>query len=204
MLSFSKSNFMMRKNSTPDSTLVSDFIKGNENSLEVLIKRHKQRLYSFIYSKVLNRDIAEDVFQDTFIKVIRTLKKGNYNEEGKFLPWVMRIAHNLVIDHFRKTNRMPTFKNTDEFDIFSVIGDGNLNAEKKMIQEQIHKDVRELIKELPDEQKEVLLMRMYRDMSFREISENTGVSINTALGRMRYALMNMRKLIEKNKIILVN
>ncbi len=204
MLSFSKSNFMMRKNSTPDSTLVSDFIKGNENSLEVLIKRHKQRLYSFIYSKVLNRDIAEDVFQDTFIKVIRTLKKGNYNEEGKFLPWVMRIAHNLVIDHFRKTNRMATFKNTDEFDIFSVIGDGNLNAEKKMIQEQIHTDVRALIKELPEEQKEVLIMRMYRDMSFKEISENTGVSINTALGRMRYALMNMRKLIEKNKIILVN
>ena len=204
MLSFSKSNFMMRKNSTPDSTLVSDFIQGNENSLEVLIKRHKQRLYSFIYSKVLNRDIAEDVFQDTFIKVIRTLKKGNYNEEGKFLPWVMRIAHNLVIDHFRKTNRMPTFKNTDEFDIFSVIGDGNLNAEKKMIQEQIHTDVRALIEELPEEQKEVLIMRMYRDMSFKEISENTGVSINTALGRMRYALMNMRKLIEKHKIILVN
>ena len=164
----------------------------------------RQRLYSFIYSKVLNRDIAEDVFQDTFIKVIRTLKKGNYNEEGKFLPWVMRIAHNLVIDHFRKTNRMPTFKNTDEFDIFSVIGDGNLNAEKKMIQEQIHTDVRALIEELPEEQKEVLIMRMYRDMSFKEISENTGVSINTALGRMRYALMNMRKLIEKNKIILVN
>jgi len=204
VLSFSKSNFMMRKNSTPDSNLVSDFIKGNENSLEVLIKRHKQRLYSFIYSKVLNRDIAEDVFQDTFIKVIRTLKKGNYNEEGKFLPWVMRIAHNLVIDHFRKTNRMATFKNTDEFDIFSVIGDGNLNAEKKMIQEQIHTDVRALIEELPEEQKEVLIMRMYRDMSFKEISENTGVSINTALGRMRYALMNMRKLIEKNKIILVN
>ncbi|MDA9234403.1 sigma-70 family RNA polymerase sigma factor [Polaribacter sp.] len=195
---------MMRKYSTPDSTLVSDFINGCETSLEILIKRHKQRLYSFIYSKVLNRDIAEDVFQDTFIKVIRTLKKGNYNEEGKFLPWVMRIAHNLVIDHFRKTNRMPTFKNTDEFDIFSVIGDGNLNAEKKMIQEQIHTDVRALIEELPEEQKEVLIMRMYRDMSFKEISENTGVSINTALGRMRYALMNMRKLIEKNKIILVN
>ena len=194
----------MRKNSTPDSILVSDFINGNESSLEVLIKRHKQRLYSFIYSKVLNRDIAEDVFQDTFIKVIRTLKKGNYNEEGKFLPWVMRIAHNLVIDHFRKTNRMPTFKNTDEFDIFSVIGDGNLNAEKKMIQEQIYADVSELVKELPEEQKEVLMMRIYKDMSFKEISENTGVSINTALGRMRYALMNMRKLIEKHNIILVN
>jgi RNA polymerase sigma-70 factor (ECF subfamily) len=195
---------MMRKNSTPDSTLVKDFIKGNEKSLAVLINRHQQRLYSFIYSKVLNRDIAEDVFQDTFIKVIRTLKKGNYNEEGKFLPWVMRIAHNLVIDHFRKTNRMPAFKNTEEFDIFSVIGDGNLNAEKKMIQEQICTDVRALIEELPAEQKEVLIMRMYKDMSFREISENTGVSINTALGRMRYALMNMRKLIENNKIILVD
>ena len=195
---------MMRKNSTPDSTLVKDFIKGNEKSLAILINRHQQRLYSFIYSKVLNRDIAEDVFQDTFIKVIRTLKKGNYNEEGKFLPWVMRIAHNLVIDHFRKTNRMPSFKNTEEFDIFSVIGDGNLNAEKKMIQEQICTDVRALIEELPAEQKEVLIMRMYKDMSFKEISENTGVSINTALGRMRYALMNMRKLIENNKIILVD
>jgi len=195
---------MMRKNSTPDSTLVKEFIKGNEKSLAVLINRHQQRLYSFIYSKILNRDIAEDVFQDTFIKVIRTLKKGNYNEEGKFLPWVMRIAHNLVIDHFRKTNRMPAFKNTEEFDIFSVIGDGNLNAEKKMIQEQICTDVRALIEELPAEQKEVLIMRMYKDMSFKEISENTGVSINTALGRMRYALMNMRKLIENNKIILVD
>ena len=194
----------MRRNLSPDSTLVSDYIQGNEASLEVLIKRHKQRLYSFIYSKVLDRDITEDVFQDTFIKVIRTLKKGNYNEEGKFLPWVMRISHNLVIDHFRKTNRMPSFKNTDEFDIFSIIGDGNLNAEKKIIQEQIYSDVRELVKELPEEQKEVLIMRMYKDMSFKEISENTGVSINTALGRMRYALMNMRKLIEKHKIILVN
>ena len=195
---------MMRKNSITDSTLVSDYIQGKEASLEVLIKRHQQRLYSFIYSKVKDRDITEDVFQDTFIKVIRTLKKGNYNEEGKFLPWVMRIAHNLVIDHFRKSNRMPTFKNTDEFDIFSVLGDGNLNAEKKIIQEQIYDDVRELVKELPEEQKEVLVMRMYKDMSFKEISENTGVSINTALGRMRYALINMRKLIEKHNIILVN
>ncbi len=194
----------MRKDSITDSTLVSDYIQGKEAALEVLIKRHKQRLYSFIYSKIQDRDITEDVFQDTFIKVIRTLKKGNYNEEGKFLPWVMRIAHNLVIDHFRKSNRMPTFKNTDEFDIFSVLGDGNLNAEKKIIQEQIYNDVRELVKELPEEQKEVLVMRMYKDMSFKEISENTGVSINTALGRMRYALINMRKLIEKHKIILVN
>jgi len=194
----------MRDNLTPDSKLVSDYINGNEYALEILIKRHQQRLFSFIYSKVKNRDITEDIFQDTFIKVIRTLKKGNYNEEGKFLPWVVRISHNLIIDYFRKSNRMPKFRNTDEFDIFSVLGDGALNAEKKIIKEQIHEDVRELINELPEEQKQVLIMRMYNDMSFNEISENTGVSINTALGRMRYALINLRKLIEKNKIILVN
>jgi RNA polymerase sigma factor (sigma-70 family) len=195
---------MVQKNKISDSTLVRDYIQGKEAALGVLIKRHQQRLYSFIYSKIQDRDITEDVFQDTFIKVIKTLKKGNYNEEGKFLPWVMRIGHNLVIDHFRKSNRMPTFKNTDEFDIFSVIGDGNLNVEKKLIQEQIYNDIREVVNELPEEQKEVLVMRMYKDMSFKEISENTGVSINTALGRMRYALINMRKLIEKHNIILVN
>ena len=194
----------MYRNSTPDSTLVSNYIQGSETCLEILIKRHQQRLFSFIYSKVQDRDIAEDIFQDTFIKVIRTLKLGNYIEEGKFLPCVMRIAQNLIIDYFRKSNRMPAFKNTDEFDIFSVISDGDLNAEKKIIKEQILSDVRELIHELPSEQKEVLIMRIYKDMSFKEISENTDVSINTALGRMRYALINLRKIIEKNKIILVN
>lgn len=195
---------MIRENLVSDSVLVSNYINGDEHSLSLLINKHQKRLFSFIYSKVQNKDITEDIFQDTFIKVIRTLKKGNYNEEGKFLPWVMRISHNLVIDYFRKNNRMPKFRNTDEFDIFSVLGDGNLNAEKQLIQEQIYDDVRELVNELPDEQKEVLVMRMYKDMSFKEISENTGVSINTALGRMRYALINMRKLIEKHKIILVN
>lgn len=195
---------MIRTNTIKDSILVSNYINGDENALAILIKKHQQRLFSFIYSKVQDRDITEDVFQDTFIKVIKTLKKGNYNEEGKFLPWVMRIAHNLVIDYFRKSNRMPSFQNTDEFDIFSILGDGNLNAEKQLIKEQIHSDVRELVNELPEEQKEVLVMRMYKDMSFKEISENTGVSINTALGRMRYALINMRKLIDKHKIILVN
>lgn len=201
---FLKSSDMMYKNATPDSILVSNYIQGSEISLEILIKRHQQRLYSFIYSKVQDRDITEDIFQDTFIKVIRTLKRGSYNEEGKFLPWVMRISQNLVIDHFRKSNRMPSFKNTDEFDIFSVISDGSLNAEKQLIKEQILSDVRELIHELPEEQKEVLIMRMYKDMSFKEISENMDVSINTALGRMRYALINLRKIIEKNKIVLVN
>ncbi|CAI8359133.1 MAG: ECF RNA polymerase sigma factor SigE [Flavobacterium sp. SCGC AAA160-P02] len=194
----------MFKNSIKDSILVKNYIQGNEKSLELLIKKHKQRLFSFIFSKVQDKNTTEDIFQDTFIKVIRTLKRGNYNEEGKFLPWVMRISHNLIIDHFRKSNRVKIFKNTDEFDIFSLISDGSLNAEKKIIQEQILSDVKELVKELPDEQREVLVMRMYRDMSFKEISENTGVSINTALGRMRYALINLRKIIEKNKIVLVN
>ena len=194
----------MHKQELKDSVLVSNYINGNERSLELLIGRHKQRIYSFIYSKVLDRDISEDVFQDTFIKVINTLKKGNYNEEGKFLPWVMRIAHNLVIDHFRKDNRMPSFKNTDEFDIFSVLSDSSLNAEKRIIKDQIHSDVRNLVEELPEDQKEVLMMRIYRDMSFKEISEQTGVSINTALGRMRYALINLRKVIDKNNIILTN
>ena len=195
---------MVRKNNISDSILVSDYINGKEASLSILINRHKQRLFSFIYSKIQDKDLTEDIFQDTFIKVIRTLKKGNYNEEGKFLPWVMRIAHNLVIDYFRKNNRMPSFKNTGEFDIFSVLHDDTLNAEKQLIQEQMYDDVRALINGLPEEQKEVLVMRMYKDMSFKEISENTGVSINTALGRMRYALINMRKLIEKHHLVLVN
>jgi RNA polymerase sigma-70 factor (ECF subfamily) len=193
----------MYSNPTQDGVLVSNYIRGCEASLEILIKKHKQRLYSFIFSKIQDRDITEDIFQDTFIKVIRTLKRGNYNEQGKFLPWVMRISHNLIIDHFRKSNRMRLFKNTDEFDIFSVISDGNLNAEKQLIKEQVLSDVKELVQELPQEQREVLEMRIYKDMSFKEISENTGVSINTALGRMRYALINLRKIIEKNKIILI-
>ncbi|MEN8704268.1 MAG: sigma-70 family RNA polymerase sigma factor [Polaribacter sp.] len=195
---------MVQKQTISDSILVSKYINGHEASLNILINRHQQRLFSFIYSKVKDKDITEDVFQDTFIKVIKTLKKGKYNEEGKFLPWVMRIAHNLVIDYFRKSNRMPAFRNTDEFDIFSVLGDGSLNAEKQLIQEQIFSDVKDLVNELPEEQKEVLVMRIYKDMSFKEIRENTGVSINTALGRMRYALINMRKLIEKHKIILMH
>ncbi|WP_298511528.1 sigma-70 family RNA polymerase sigma factor [uncultured Kordia sp.] len=187
-----------------DSVLVSNYIKGDECALGVLIERHKQRIYSFIYSKVLDRDITEDIFQDTFIKVIRTLKKGNYNEEGKFLPWVMRISHNLVIDHFRKNNRMPKYDNNGDFNIFSVLSDTNLNAENRIIKTQVENDVRRLVDELPADQKEVLLMRMYQDLSFKEISEKTGVSINTALGRMRYALINLRKVIEKHNIVLTN
>ncbi|OGS74089.1 MAG: RNA polymerase subunit sigma-24 [Flavobacteria bacterium RIFCSPLOWO2_12_FULL_35_11] len=187
-----------------DSVLVNNYINGHEKSLEILIIRHKQRIFSFILSKVSDREVAEDIFQDTFIKVINTLKRGAYNEEGKFLPWVMRISHNLIIDHFRRNKRLPKFNNTDDFDIFDVLSDEMLSIENQIIKSQILEDVRNLIEELPEDQKEVLLMRMYRDMSFKEIAENTDVSINTALGRMRYALINLRKLIEKHNIILVN
>lgn len=187
-----------------DSVLVNNYISGNEKSLEILIIRHKQRIFSFILSKVSDREVAEDIFQDTFIKVINTLKRGAYNEEGKFLPWVMRISHNLIIDHFRRNKRLPKFNNTDDFDIFDVLSDEMLSAENQIIKEQILEDVKKLVEELPEDQKEVLVMRMYKDMSFKEIAENTDVSINTALGRMRYALINLRKLIEKHQIILVN
>ena len=192
----------MRTPIISDSELVSSYIDGNEKSLETLIKRHKQRIYSFIYSKVLDRDLTEDIFQDTFIKVIRTLKLGNYNEQGKFVSWVMRIAHNLVIDHFRKNKRIPKFENSYDFDIFSVLSDSSLNAEKSLIKDQILNDVKKLIEYLPDDQKEVLKYRFYNDMSFKEISEKTGVSINTSLGRMRYALINLRNIIDKKNLVL--
>ena len=194
----------MKNAQVTDATLVNAYIQGSEKSLSILITRHQHRIYSFIYSKVFDKDVAEDVFQDTFIKVINTLKRGKYNEEGKFLPWVMRIAHNLVIDHFRKNKRMPKFENNGDFNIFSVLSDGDLNVETQLIKDQIESDVQELIKELPEDQLEVLTMRIYKDMSFKEISETTGVSINTALGRMLYALINLRKIIDKHDLILTN
>lgn len=186
-----------------DAKFIVNYIDGCENALEFLIKKHQQRLFNFIYSKVLDKDTAEDIFQDTFIKVIKTLKRGVYNEEGKFLPWIMRIAHNLVIDFFRKKNRIPLLENSDNFDIFQMISDGSLNAENTLINDQIVNDLQKIILELPEDQKEVLLMRFYRDMSFKEIANATGVGINTALGRMRYAIINLRKLIEENKISLI-
>ncbi len=194
----------MNIKSLSDAQLVSKYILGEEIALSVLINRHQARLYGFIFSKIQDRDATEDVFQDAFIKVIRTLKRGNYNEQGKFLPWVMRIAHNLVIDYFRKNNRMPKFKNKGDFDIFSVLSDESPNAENKIVENQIADNVRILLEELPEDQKTVIKMRIYQDMSFKEISENTGVSINTALGRMRYGLINLRKMIDKHKISLIN
>lgn len=188
----------------PDSLLVKNYVEGNEKALSTLIKRHESKIYGFIYSKIADRDISNDIFQDTFIKVIKTLKNNSYNEEGKFLPWVMRISHNLIVDHFRKTKKMPMYRETEEFSIFSIMSDDSLTIEGKMIVDQVEVDLKKIIEELPNDQKEVLVMRMYQDMSFKEISELTGVSINTALGRMRYALMNLRKIIDKHQIILTN
>jgi len=187
-----------------DQELVNAYIQGSESSFETLISRHRAKVYSYILLMVKDQTISEDIFQDTFIKVIKTLKSGKYTEEGKFLPWVMRIAHNLIIDHFRKAKRMPSFESNDEeFDIFDVIRIPDKSAEDMIIRDQIHVDVRKLIEQLPKEQKEVLFMRHYADMSFNEIAEQTNVSINTALGRMRYALINLRKLIDKHKLHLI-
>ncbi len=188
----------------PDALLVKNYISGDEAALSVLIKRHQSKIYGFIYSKLSDRDVCDDVFQDTFIKVIKTLKSNSYNEEGKFLPWVMRIAHNLIIDHFRKIKRMPMSRDTEEFSIFSLLSDGVATIENQIISSQIEADIQKIVNELPADQKEVLKMRIYQDLSFKEISEITGVSINTALGRMRYAIINLRKVIEKNQIILTN
>lgn len=188
----------------PDALLVKDYIDGNENALAILVERHQAKIYGFIYSKVLDRDIADDVFQDTFIKVIKTLKGNSYNEEGKFLPWVMRIAHNLIIDTFRRDKKMPMNRETDEYSIFSYMSDNSPNIESQLITEQVESDLLKLIEELPEDQRQVLEMRIYEDLSFKEIADMTGVSINTALGRMRYALLNLRKIIEKNQIILTN
>jgi len=195
---------IMKQEQTTDAVLVKQYINGDEQSLSILIHRHKQKIYSFIYSKVFDKDVTEDIFQDAFIKVIKNLKLGKYNEEGKFLPWVMRISHNLVIDHFRKSNRMPKFDNSGDFNIFSVLGDSAMNAENRLIKDQVDCDLKRLIEELPEDQKTVLIMRMYKEMSFKEISQQTDVSINTALGRMRYALINLRKIIDEKNIVLTN
>lgn len=177
-----------------DQDLIHSYLQGHETGLQELIKRHKSKVYTSIYLLVKDQYLAEDIFQDTFIKVINTLRAGKYNEEGKFLPWVIRIAHNLVIDYFRKEKRTPLIATQEGFDIFSVIHILDENAEDRMIREQTHTDIRKLIEKLPEEQKEVLIMRHYGDLSFKEIADITEVSINTALGRMRYALNNLRKM----------
>ena len=183
-----------------DQELVKEYLNGDNASFEIILTRHKSRIFAFIMSKIKNRDLSEDIFQDTFIKVINSLQKGKYNEEGKFLPWMMRIAHNLVIDHFRKEAKMRKVRPTSEFDIFDVLDDGYKNQEELMMQTQVHTDLKVLIEQLPKDQKEVLKMRYFEDLSFKQISNLTETSINTALGRMRYALINLRKLAKKQHI----
>tara|TARA_B100001287_G_scaffold267905_1_gene263584 strand:- start:182 stop:778 length:597 start_codon:yes stop_codon:yes gene_type:complete len=188
-----------------DSDLITSYINGNEKAFETLLLRHKDRVYRYIYSKLKDGQLSNDIFQDTFVKVVNTIKLGNYNEEGKFLPWCMRIAHNLVIDHFRRQNKMRMISETSPFDstysIFQKIDSGEKNYIEKTTQEELENQMVSLINHLPDVQKEIIKLRIFRDMSFKEIAEMKDISINTALGRMRYALINMRKLIEKHNLV---
>lgn len=186
-----------------DNELVQRFVEGDQNSLEILIHRHKNRVYSYILLIVKNQELAEDIFQETFIKVIRSLKRGKYVENGKFVSWVLRISHNLIIDHFRKEKLQGTVSNDSiEVDLFNSQKFSEATIEDQIVNTQILSEVKELVKELPEDQQQVIYMRHYMDMSFKEIAGQTGVSINTALGRMRYALINLRKLIKEKNLTL--
>lgn len=188
-----------------DKDLITAYLEGNSSALDELVNRHQSRVMGFIFSKIKNRQLSEDIFQEAFLKVMKSLKSNRYNEEGKFLPWLMRISHNLVIDHFRKINRKPKMANTkhfDDFDIFDIIDNGENSKEYDLIKDEQTSLLKKLINELPVEQKEVLIMRHYEDMSFKEVAEKSGVSINTALGRMRYALINIRKLMKEQNVSL--
>jgi len=190
----------MDANVLTDNELIAKYLDGNHQMLECLISRHQKKIFSYILMIVKDKAIAEDIFQDTFIKIINTIRSGYYKEEGKFIQWAMRIAHNLTIDHFRRIKKIPIIENKDEFNIFDTIKVYDESVEEKMITEQIHADVKSLLEMLPDEQKEVIILRHYADMSFKDIAEHTNVSINTALGRMRYALINMRKIMKEKSI----
>lgn len=184
-----------------DSELISLYVSGDESALKTLILRHQRKIFSYIMSSVKNKELAEDLFQDTFVKVINTLRLGKYKDEGHFVQWVMRIANNLKIDYYRRNQHLPTYSN-DEYDLLENIGIEEASIEQKMIQEQIFKDAMDLLQYLPREQREVLEMRIYDDVSFKEIAEKTHVSINTALGRMHYAIANLRKLMEEKHVVL--
>jgi len=190
----------MHTDQTDDKQLIQQYLEGRESALNILIDRHKDKVYSSIYMFVKDESLAEDIFQETFIKVVDTLRSGKYKEEGKFLPWVMRIANNLCIDYYRKTKRAPKVATGDGFDIFDILVFDEDNAEDEMIKGQSRNKIKKLINELPREQREVLIMRHYSELSFKEIARITDVSINTALGRMRYALINLRKMIEEKKM----
>lgn len=187
-----------------DQQLVCAYLEGNNKAFETLLMRHKNKIHRFIYMKVKNQDLTEDIFQETFVKIINTLKLGNYNEEGKFLPWAMRIAHNLVIDHFRKSSKVrmvsESSSKSEDFSIFSVLHSGDDNTLQAMSRTELETQMVELIDYLPDTQQEIIRMRIFQNLSFKDIAELEGISINTALGRMRYALMNLRKLIDKHQL----
>jgi len=194
---------MFRTEDLSDNSLVKQFVDGDQAAIELLISRHKKRVFTYIVLIVKNHHLAEDIFQDTFIKVIRSLKAGKYTENGKFVSWVLRISHNLIIDHFRKEKLLNTTSNDDtSIDLFNSPKYSEENIEDKLVYEQITSDVRLLIEELPDDQRQVIMMRHFQGLSFKEIADMTDVSINTALGRMRYALINLRKMIEKRNLCL--
>lgn len=191
----------MNYNKLTDQELVTRFVKGEKECMEALIKRHKKNVYTYILISVKNTEIADDLFQETFIKVINSLRNGKYIDKGKFLSWVIRIAHNLTIDYFRKEKNLNTCSNdAGEIDLFNSNKFSDENIEDKIVGEQIENDVKKIINFLPEEQKQVVLLRHYGDLSFKEIAEQTNVSINTALGRMRYALINLRKLVDEHNI----
>ncbi|MEM9848078.1 MAG: sigma-70 family RNA polymerase sigma factor [Bacteroidota bacterium] len=185
-----------------DKDLIKRYLEGDERSFEVLLTRHKQKIYTSIYLFVKDQSLAEDIFQEVFIKIIDTLRKGKYNHEGKFLQWAMRISYNMCVDYFRRSKRRPQVSPTETFDIFDVLQVTDENAEQRIIKSQTHEKIRKLVDMLPPEQREVVILRHYADMSFKEIAKLTRVSINTALGRMRYALINIRRMVEEKEIVL--
>jgi RNA polymerase sigma-70 factor (ECF subfamily) len=185
-----------------DHELIQNFQDGDLNALETLVLRHKDKMYTSILFLVKDKYLAEDIFQDVLIKIIDTIRGGRYTEEGKFLPWAMRIAHNLCVDHFRKLKRTPSIKTSDDRDIFEVINFTEEGADEKMMKRQSHEKVRQMLDLLPEDQREVIILRHYADLSFKEIASLTNCSINTALGRMRYGLINLRKMMTQKKIAL--
>ena len=187
---------------TTDFFLLKSYLEGNEKGLEFLIKKHQSQIYDFIHSKILDKDISNDLFQDVFIKVIESLKTKTYNEQGKFLPWVMRIAYNLIMDHFRNLKKNNIVRENEDFNVFEKKGVWDISMEQEIMIEDLNRNLIDLLQELLPEQKEILVMRLFYNMSFKEIAEDTGVSINTSLGRMRYAIVNLKKLIEKHQILL--
>ena len=193
---------MQSSKSCTDKDLIRMYVRGKERAFETLLKRHKAKIYTSIYMFVKDTDLANDIFQETFIKIIDTFRSGKYNEEGKFIQWALRISYNLCVDFFRKNKRRKIITPSDDYDIFNLISIGDDNQECQIIKTQTYSKVKQLVEALPEEQKEVILLRHYADLSFKEIAELTNVSINTALGRMRYALINIRKMINVHHISL--